>query len=244
MQQNSFDQAEGSHRLAHHASMTEQGMTMPSPDEGFVPVNSSLPRWPTNSPVVAPIGMSSIVDAHIQKPMEQKQVVMHTLAENSVHHPLVWQKFLGCFVDKGRLFHDMRDIFTIGMCLNLVTSIYLPHNSPPDSYGFTLASASVTYYKQKLLTDLLMFFSTSKSDNDAVDPERRLSLAIVHALVPNAAWSVFNLHQRYLLDCDSTISKYRLLRIALNAINKAINNHAIDNSSKQWHTDTFWVIHS
>ncbi|SJL15291.1 uncharacterized protein ARMOST_18784 [Armillaria ostoyae] len=169
---------------------------------------------------------------------------MDALADNGIHYPLMWKKLLGRYVGKGMLFHDVRDIFTIEICLNLVTSIYLPQHSPPESYSCTLAYASVTYYKQKLMTGLLTFFSTSEADNDAVSDERRLLLAIVRALAPDAAPSIFNSHQCYPLDRDSTISKYQLLHIALHGINNAINDHAIDNPSKQWRTSAFWAIHS
>ncbi len=185
-----------------------------------------------------------IDDARIQKPTELKQVLMDALADNGIHHPLVWEKLLDRYVDEDMLFHDLWDVFTIKMCLNLVTGIYLPHHSLPESYSCSLAYVSVTYCKQKLLTGLLTFFSTSESNTDAVGDERRLLLAIVRALAPDAARSIFNSHHAYPLDRDSTIYKYRLLRVALHAINKAINDHAVDNSSKQWRTDTFWAIYS
>ncbi len=54
------------------------------------------------------ITLSSIDDAHIQKPRDQNQVVMDALADNGVHHPLVWKKLLavmstkeGCFMTRG-----------------------------------------------------------------------------------------------------------------------------------------------
>ncbi len=164
---------------------------------------------------------------------------MDALAENSVHHPLVWKKLLGCYVDKGRLFHDARDVFTIEMCLNLVESIYLPKDSPQELCSCTLLDASVTYYKPEILKDLLSVFSTSESQNDAVDPERRLSLAIVRALVPNSATSTNNSHQPHLFHDDSTISKYRLLRVAISAIQNVLRHHPVDPPSKEWCTDVF-----
>ncbi|SJL15292.1 uncharacterized protein ARMOST_18785 [Armillaria ostoyae] len=51
----SFDQGENSHRSAHHASTTEQGTTMPSPDEGSVPATPASLKKPHSPPVVAPI---------------------------------------------------------------------------------------------------------------------------------------------------------------------------------------------
>ncbi|KAK0226805.1 hypothetical protein EDD85DRAFT_795126 [Armillaria nabsnona] len=99
------------------------------------------------------ITLSAIDDVHIQKPKEQNQVVMDALADNDVHHPLVWEKLLDHYVDKEKLFCDAGDGFTIEMCLNLVTSIYLPQDSPPESYSCLLA-----------------FFPTSESYNDLVDP--------------------------------------------------------------------------
>ncbi len=142
-----------------------------------------------------------------------------------------------CFMTRG-------DVFTIEMCLNLVTSIYLPQDSPPESYSCTLAYASVKSYKYEILKGLLVFFQTSESCDDPVDPERRLSLAILRALAPDSAPSTFNSHQRYPFDRDSTISKYRLLRVSLHAMNKAVNDHPDNDSSKQWRTDAFWAIHS
>ncbi len=188
------------------------------------------------------ITLSTIDDAHIQEPMEQKLVFMDALAENSVHHPLVWKKLLGHYVDKGRLFHDARDIFTIEMCLNLVTSIYIPKDSPQELCSCTLMDASVTYYKPEILKDLLSVFSTSESQNDAVDPERRLSLAIVRALVLDSAPSTFNSDQRYPFPRDSTISKYRLFRVAIIAIQRVLRHHPIDPPSKEWRTDVFRAI--
>ncbi len=188
------------------------------------------------------ITLSSVDDAHIQKPTEQRQVVMRALAENSVHHPLVWKKLLGCYVDNGRLFYDARDIFTIEMCLKLVTSIYIPNDSPQELCSCTLADASVTYYKPEILNDLLSVFSTSESQNDSVDPERRLSLAIVRALVPNSALSTNISHQPHPLHDDSTISKYRLLCIAIGAIQKVLRHHPIDPPSKEWRTNVFRAI--
>ncbi len=79
------------------------------------------------------ITLSAIDDAHIQKPTEQNKVLMDALANNGVHHPLVWKKLLDRYADKEKLFRDMGDGFTIEMCLNLVTSIYLPEDSPPES---------------------------------------------------------------------------------------------------------------
>ncbi len=128
------------------------------------------------------------------------------------------------------------------MCLNLVTSIYLPKGSPQELCSCTLADASVTYYKPEIVNDLLSVFSTSESQNDAVDPERRLSLAIVRALVPNSAPSTFNSHQPHRFHDDSTISKYRLLRVAISAIQKVLRYHPVDPPSKEWCTDVFRAI--
>ncbi len=186
------------------------------------------------------ITLSSIDDVHIQKPTEQ--VVIDFLADNDVHHPLVWKKLLDRYVVKEKLFHDWGDVFTIEMCLNLVTSIYLPEDSPPDTGSCTLAYASVTYYKPEILEGLLSFFSTSESHNDPVDPERRLPLAIIRALAHDSASSTLNLHQYYTFQHDSTITKYRLLRVALHAINKHIHNHPIDPPWKQWRIDIFHAI--
>ncbi len=52
------------------------------------------------------ITLSSIDDAHIQKPTQQNQVLMSALADNGVHHPLVWEKLLDRYADKEKLFHD------------------------------------------------------------------------------------------------------------------------------------------
>ncbi len=151
----------------------------------------------------------------------------------------MWKKLLDRYVDKGRLFHDAWDVFTIEMCLNLVTSIYLPKDSPQELCSCTLADASVTYYKPEILKDLLSVFWTSESQNDAVDPERRLSLAIVHALVPNSVPSTNNSHQPHPFHDDSTISKYQLLRVAIRGIQKVLRHHPIDPPSKEWRTDVF-----
>ncbi len=188
------------------------------------------------------ITLSSIDDAHIQKPTEQNQVVMDALADNGVHHPLIWKKLLDRYVDKEQMFHDAGDVFTIEMCLNLVTSIYLPEDSPSESYSRTLAYASVTDYKPEILKGLLAFFSASESHNDPVDPERRLLLAIVRALAHDSAPSTFNSHQRHPFYDDSTISKYRLLRVAFYAINKDIHYHPVDLPSKQWRANVFRAI--
>ncbi|SJL19031.1 uncharacterized protein ARMOST_22638 [Armillaria ostoyae] len=188
------------------------------------------------------ITLSAIDDAHIQKPTEQKQVVMDALADNGVHHPLVWKKLLDRYADKEKLFHDTGDIFTIKMCLNLVTSIYLRKDSPQELCSCTLADASVTYCKPDILKGLLSFFEAFNLQKDMVDPERRLSLAIVRALAPDSAPSTFNSHQRYPFHRDSTISKYQLLHVALHAIQTVLHHHPIDPPSKQWQTDAFWAI--
>ncbi len=187
------------------------------------------------------VTLSSIDDAHIQKPT-QNQVIMDALADNGVHHPLVWAKLLDCYADKEKLIHGAGHGFTIEMCLNLVTSIYLPKDSPPESYSYTLAYALVTFYKKETLIGLLAFFSTSEPHNDLVDHERRLPLAIVRALAPDSeALSTFNSHQRHRFHDDSTISKYGLLRVALHVIHKDIH-HPVNPPSKQWRTDVFWAI--
>ncbi len=187
------------------------------------------------------ITLSSIDDAHIQKPTERNQVVMDALADNGVHHPLIWKKLLGHYVDKEKMFHDVRDVLTIEMCLNLVTSIYLPEDIPPELYSCTLAYTLVTSHKKEILKGLLAFFLASEPHNNPVDCERRLSLAIVRALAPDSAPSTFNLHQPHPFHEDSTISKYRLLRVALHAIHKDIH-HLVNPPSKQWRTDVFWAI--
>ncbi len=175
--------------------------------------------------------------------MEQKQVIIDALAENGVHHLLVWKKILYCYVDKEKLSHDPADVVTIEMCLNLVTGIYLPEDSPPESCSCTLAYASVKYYKPELLKGLLSLFSPSDPHNDSlVDPERRLPLAIVRAFAPDSAPSTFDSHQHYPFHHDCTISKYRLLRVALHAINKDIHCRPLNLPSKQWRTDVFSAI--
>ncbi|PBK86025.1 hypothetical protein ARMGADRAFT_1035990 [Armillaria gallica] len=166
---------------------------------------------------------------------------MDALADNGVHHPLIWKKLLGHYVDKEKMFHDLWDVFTIEMCLNLVTSIYLPEDIPPELYSCTLAYTLVTSHKKEILKGLLALFLASESHNDPVDCERRLSLAIVRALAPDSAPSTFNLHQPHPFHEDSTISKYRLLRVALHAIHKDIH-HLVNPPSKQWRTDVFWAI--
>ncbi|PBK62046.1 hypothetical protein ARMSODRAFT_1025174 [Armillaria solidipes] len=188
------------------------------------------------------ITLSAIDDAHIQKPTEQNQVVMDALADNGVHHPLVWKKLLDRYADKEKLFHDTGDIFTIKMCLNLVTSIYLRKDSPQELCSCTFADASVTYCKPDILKGLLSFFEAFDLQKDTVDPERRLSLAIVRALAPDSAPSTFNSHQHYPFHRDSTISKYQLLRVALHAIQKVLHHHPVNPPSKQWRTDVFWAI--
>ncbi|KAK0226833.1 hypothetical protein EDD85DRAFT_891038, partial [Armillaria nabsnona] len=104
------------------------------------------------------ITLSSIDDERIQKPAEQNQVFMDALADNGVHHPLVWKKLLDLYGVNEELFHDWGDAFTIEMCLNLVTRIYLPEDSPPESYSCTLAHALITSHKKEILTGLLAFF--------------------------------------------------------------------------------------
>ncbi|PBK79562.1 hypothetical protein ARMGADRAFT_1093042 [Armillaria gallica] len=188
------------------------------------------------------ITLSSIDDAHIQKPKEQNPVVMDALADNDVHHPVVWKKLSDRYVDKETFLRDMWDVFTIEMCFNLVTSIYLPEDSPPESYSCTLVYAIITSHKKEILKGLLTFFSASELHNDPVDPERRLLLAIVRALAPDSASSTNNSHQHHRFHHESTISKYRLLRVALHAINKAIHDHPVDDSSKQWRTNVFREI--
>ncbi len=47
------------------------------------------------------ITLSSINDAHIQKPVDQKQVVINALlADRDVHHPVVWKNILDRYLDK------------------------------------------------------------------------------------------------------------------------------------------------
>ncbi|KAK0481217.1 hypothetical protein EDD18DRAFT_1203662, partial [Armillaria luteobubalina] len=176
------------------------------------------------------------------KPTGQNQVAMDALADNNVHHPVVWKTLLDRYVDKETFFRSLWDIFTIEMCLNLVTSIYLPEDRPHESCGCTLADILVTCHKQKILTGLLAFFSTFESDNDAIDVERRLLLAILHALAPDSAQLAVHSGQHYPFGHDYTISKYRLLRAALRAIDKNIHYHPDDLPSAKWRTDVFQAI--
>ncbi len=188
------------------------------------------------------ITLSSIDDEPIQKPTEQNHVVMDALADNGVHHPLVWKKLLDLYEVNEELCHDWGDAFTIEMCLNLVTRIYLPEDSPSESYSCTLAHALITSHKKEILTGLLALFPTSELHNDAVDHERRLSLAIVHTLAPDSVPSTYNSNQPHPFHHDSTISKYQLLCVALRGIDKYIHYHPGDDSSKQWRTDVFQAI--
>ncbi|KAK0486775.1 hypothetical protein EDD18DRAFT_1360433 [Armillaria luteobubalina] len=186
------------------------------------------------------ITLSAIDDAHIQKPREPNQVIMDALANNYVHHTLVWEKLLDHYIDKEKLIHSFGDRFTIEMCLNLVTSIYLPEDSPLETYTCTLAYTLITSHRKETLTGLLAFFQTSESDNLAVDLEQRLSLAIVCALVPDSTPSSINSRQPPPFCHDCTIFKYRLLRVALCAIKNTIRS--ADPPSKEWRTHLFWAI--
>ncbi|KAK0190190.1 hypothetical protein F5146DRAFT_1139775 [Armillaria mellea] len=184
--------------------------------------------------------LSSIDDAQIQKLAEQNQLLMDALTDDRIHHPLVWKKILHRYVVNEELFHDWGDAFTIEMCLNLVTSMYLLEDSPSESCGCTLAYASVTYYKPEILKILLALFPTSETHNDAVSPERKLSLAIVHVFVPDSP-STINSHQPHPFHHGATISKYQLLCVALRTIHKDIHD-PVDPPSKQWQTHLFQAI--
>ncbi|PBK85910.1 hypothetical protein ARMGADRAFT_1086945 [Armillaria gallica] len=189
------------------------------------------------------ITLSSINNAHNQKPVDQKQVIINALlADRDVHHPVVWKNLLDHHLDKEKLFHDMGNTLTIKMCLSLVKSIYLLELSPPELCSCTLAYTLVTSCKLDILKGLLSFFESFDPHKEAVDPERRLLLTIVCTLMPNSAQSAVHLGQHYLLHHDSTISKYQLLHVALCAIDKYIHYHPRDRPSNQWQTDVFRAI--
>ncbi|KAK0471447.1 hypothetical protein IW261DRAFT_894345 [Armillaria novae-zelandiae] len=186
--------------------------------------------------------LSAIDDAHIQKPVGQNQLIMDVFADNSVHHPLIWERLLGRYVDKENLINTIgEDGFTIGMCLNLVTSIYPSEDSSPGTDNFTLAYPLITSHKNEILRRLLTFFPTSESDNITVDLEHSLSLAIFRSLVPDLALSIINSHQPHRFCRDSIFSKYQLLHVALRAIKQAMFS-VVDHPSKEWRTHLFWAI--
>ncbi|KAK0494290.1 hypothetical protein EDD18DRAFT_365480 [Armillaria luteobubalina] len=164
------------------------------------------------------ITLSSMEDSYFQKPIDQKEVAIYSLlADRNLHHPVVWKKLLDRGVAKEQLFHDRWDVLTIDMCFSMVKSIYLPDCHPPTSCGCTLVCAAVTYYKPDILKSLLSFFESFDPHKDAVDPERRLPLAIVRALVSNSASAVHpGPHSPF--HHDSKISKYQLLHVALHAV--------------------------
>ncbi|KAK0482929.1 hypothetical protein EDD18DRAFT_1112446 [Armillaria luteobubalina] len=62
------------------------------------------------------ITLSAIDDAHVQKPMEQTQVVLDTLVNNDLHHPLVWKRVLECDTVQKRLFDDPENFLTDEPC--------------------------------------------------------------------------------------------------------------------------------
>ncbi|KAK0209905.1 hypothetical protein IW262DRAFT_1468213 [Armillaria fumosa] len=165
------------------------------------------------------ITLSTIDDAHIQKPREHNQVIIDALADNEVHHPIVWEKLLDHYVDKVKLIDNVGDSLTIEMCLNLVTSIYLPKDSPPKTYTCTLVYALITSHKKEILTGLLAFFLSSEPHNVAVD---------------------LNSHQPHPFHHDSMISKCQLLHVTLHAIHKDLY-HAVNPPSKEWWAHLFWA---
>ncbi len=106
----------------------------------------------------------------------------------------------------------------------------------------TLVCASVTYSDPDTPKGLLSFFEAVYLHKDAVDLKWRIWLAVLHALASNSDPLTFHWNQHYPFHRDSTISKYRLFRIALHTIDKYIPYKSINLSSKQWQTDVFETI--
>lgn len=191
-----------------------------------------------------------IDDTHVRKPAAWDQdhgihrpVIMDALVDNNVHHLVIWNKLLERYVDKEKFLPYLWDSFTIEICLSLVTSIYLPKESPHKSCSCTLADILVTFHKSEILNRLLSFFKEFDFHQDADDQKRRLSLAIVRALMPDSAPFEFNSPQPYPLHRDLTVSTYQLLQVALRVIHKDIDG-PVDLHWIQWRTDVSSAIFS
>ncbi|KAK0442506.1 uncharacterized protein EV420DRAFT_1485327 [Desarmillaria tabescens] len=157
--------------------------------------------------------------AHIRMPASlpwQNQVVMNALTYNDVHHPVVWKILFTCAVDQG--------LFSRASDSSLVASLFLPDRLSSASSWMTLADTAAECFPDEVLDNLLSFFENFDLYQKSVErrPRPALLLAIMRLLVLNSEHSELNLtgvhsSQRRFFHNNSTISKYRLLIVALYA---------------------------
>ncbi len=176
--------------------------------------------------------LSSLEATHIRKPIHlpsQKQVAMNALAHNDVHHPVVWKSLFLRAVEQGLFNRTSDTVLNVDMCFNLVASLFLTERASPASYSTTLADTAAECFPDEVLDNLLSFFENFDLYQESMDRRPRLLLAIMRLLVLNSEHSELNLidlhsSQRRFFHSDSTISKYRLLIVALYAISRDLHD--------------------
>ncbi|KAK0481045.1 hypothetical protein EDD18DRAFT_1113163 [Armillaria luteobubalina] len=176
--------------------------------------------------------LSSLEATHIRKPIHlpsQKQVAMNALAHNVVHHPVVWKSLFPRAVEQGLFSRASDTVLNVDMCFNLVASLFLTERASPASYSTTLADTAIECFPDEVLDNLLSFFENFDLYQESMDRRPRLLLAIMRLLVLNSEHSELNLidlhsSQRRFFHSDSTISKYRLLIVALYAISRRLHD--------------------
>ncbi len=134
----------------------------------------------------------SSIDEHIQKPADQ--VITNALADNGVHHPLVWKNLLDCDTIDNGLFHRYPGLLTDEICDRLLINIYSPPNTPDTTaltYTCTLAEASIKYFKPDLLQSLLSRLKETHPHRDVVELEEKVMLAVKKYLEVEAVQVIF-----------------------------------------------------
>ncbi len=184
--------------------------------------------------------LSSIDEEYIQKPTDQKQVIMKALADNGVHHPLVWKSLLDWYtiIHEG-LFHSYPEsILTDEMCDRLLTNIYFPSNAPSLSYNCTLAYVPAKYLQPDLLQSLLSRFKESRPDRDGVEFEEKVLLTIKIYLLCKAAQVIFT-------NNSTKSQRTEVLLAILSYIRSAIFTDLSPSNWKVTRTkDLFWFCRS
>ncbi|KAK0184774.1 hypothetical protein F5146DRAFT_1144894 [Armillaria mellea] len=155
-----------------------------------------------------------------------RDIIRDALAHNDVHHPVVWKSLFLCAVDNGLFSRKDDIILNVDMCFSLLASLF----HPESVYRPSPASSTTT------LADI----------TDSMEHRPRLLVTIIHLLVLNSESSGLNLIDAHSSQCffhlHSTLSKYRLLVIALVVISRELHDPLKVKSSLFWHRGVFKVI--